>query len=125
MSSETGSGVLCGQARLKYLSLSAAYTVESAASVISLARLETGQDSKLPFHQGHLWGKGLAAGGRRLEDASDAHSVRELGCLLACQGVGFVSLRWSYSMPLYHCSDRCKQRSVCVCVCVNPNLISH
>lgn len=37
--------------------------------------MEKGQGAgkKLPFHhQGHLWGRGLAAGGRRLEPASDA-----------------------------------------------------
>ncbi len=62
--------------------------VERRASAIDQAHLEKGQPRKLPFHQGHLWGKGLAAGGGRPEDASDAQSGHELGCPLGCQGGG-------------------------------------
>lgn len=76
--------VLCGQAGLKYLSSRATFKVRflCSASAISLARLakgRSGQESCLSTNQGHLWGKALAAGGRRLEDAGDARPAREPG----------------------------------------------
>lgn len=87
------------------------------------ARLAESQDGKLPFHQGHLWGKGLAAGGRRLEDASDARPAREPGCvLLGCQGVGFLCLRRSYHMPLITVVTGVSRD---LCVYVDSNLIIH
>lgn len=52
-----------------------------SASVISLTHLGQGQGAAMPIYQGHLWGEGLAAGGRRQEDANDAHPAQELGCL--------------------------------------------
>lgn len=63
--------------------------VEDFVSAITLARLDRGQAGKLPFHQGHLCGRGLAAGGQRLEGASDAHPAQELGSLLVRLGVGY------------------------------------
>lgn len=42
------------------------------ASAVGLARLGLGQGGPMLAHQGHLWGEDSAAGGRRLEDASDA-----------------------------------------------------
>lgn len=56
--------------------------VESAASAIRLTRLDSRSGRKVVFSQGHLWGKGLAAGGRRLEDAIDGHPAQEPGSLL-------------------------------------------
>lgn len=79
-----------------------------------MARMERGQGGKLPVHQGHLWGKGLAAGGRRLEDANDAHHKGSAVCCCAAKECVSSVLDGLLAPVLYHCSDRCKQTSVCV-----------
>lgn len=78
--------------------------VLSATSVDGMVRLQGFQGGKSVFSQGHFWG--LAAGGRRLEDASDAHLTQEPELSDWMPRRGKSGLRSNYNMPLYH-SDRC------------------